>query len=118
MNNTLLQQFKDNGYVILRDVIPAQQIAAMREAGNRYFSSGRSHMSTRAFVTTPALSSLPFGSRVVESIRRVFGEDYVTISQFSMMANLHSPQWHRDSQSQLGHDYLFDPEYLIAKCAV
>ncbi|HWA39818.1 MAG TPA: phytanoyl-CoA dioxygenase family protein, partial [Burkholderiales bacterium] len=44
--------------------------------------------------------------------------DYVTLSQYSVSANLHNPQWHRDSQSQLGDPVLYEPDYLVAKAAV
>ena len=121
-NSTLVtplqRQFSQDGYVVFPGVVSPQEIASMREAGEKFFSKGRSHMFTRDFLEFPALASLPFNPKIVEKIRAVFGEQFATISQFSMSANLHNPQWHRDSQSQTGDDCLFDPEYLVAKCAV
>ena len=114
----LQQEFRRDGYVVFPGVVSPQEITAMRKAGEEFFSEGRSHMFTRDFLRIPALASLPFSPRIVERIRAVFGEQFATLSQFSMSANLHNPQWHRDSQSQTGNDCLFDPDYLVAKCAV
>jgi len=121
-NSTLVtplqQQFRRSGYVVFRGVVSPQEIAAMREVGEKFFTEGRSHMFTRDFLQFPELAALPFNSRIVEKIRSVFGEHFATVSQFSMSANLHNPQWHRDSQSQTGDECLLDPDYLVAKCAV
>lgn len=118
MDTSLQKRFREQGYIHFKALISPEEITAMREAGERYFTQGRTHMFTRDFVRIAPLAALPFRPRVVAAIRSVFGDDYATISQFSMSANLHNPQWHRDSQSQQGNDYLYDPDYMIAKCAV
>lgn len=116
--NSALSLYRDQGYLLFRGLISPEEIALMREAGTKYFGDQKTHMGTRDFLGIPCLASLPFHPKLVERIGDVFGRDFAIISQFSMMANLHSPQWHRDSQSQLGNDYLYDPDYLVAKCAV
>ena len=118
METSLKKQFSEEGYVHLRGVISREEIAAMREAGRRYCVEGRSHMFTEEFIRIPCLATLPFNARIVAGIREVFGEGYASVTQFSMSANLHNPQWHRDSQSQEGNEYLYDTDYLVSKCAV
>jgi hypothetical protein len=116
--SALLNEYREQGFVVFRDVLSRAEIDALREAGAAYFRDGRTHMSTRAFVGIPALAALPFNERITQRIADVFGRDYVTLSQYSVSANLHNPQWHRDSQSQLGDPILYEPDYLVAKAAV
>lgn len=118
MEASLQKQFRNEGYVLLRGVITPEEIAAMREAGEKHFVGERSHMFTDELLRIPCLAALSFNPKIVAGIRRVFGEGYATVTQFSMSANLHNPQWHRDSQSQEGNEYLYDPDYRVSKCAV
>jgi hypothetical protein len=113
---SLTRQFREEGYVLFRDVIPSREIAAAREASGRFFANGGTHMFTRDFLRFPPLASLPFRANVMTEIRKVLGDDYATITQFSVTANLHSPIWHRDSQSAGEREYLWDDDYLICKC--
>jgi ectoine hydroxylase-related dioxygenase (phytanoyl-CoA dioxygenase family) len=113
-----LDEYREQGYALFRGALTHAEIDALREAGAAYFRDGRTHMSTRAFLGIPAFAALPFHARIAERTAELFGKDYVTLSQFSVSANLHNPQWHRDSQSQLGDPILYDPDYLVAKCAV
>jgi hypothetical protein len=113
-----LARFKEQGFLHFQQVIPACEITAMREAAAEYFAGGKPHLFTPDFLRIPALAALPFHPNIVQAIRAAFGDDYATVTQFVMAANLHNPQWHRDSQSQAGSAYLSDPEYMVSKCAV
>ena len=116
--NTLMQNYKRDGGVILKGLLNPDEVAELRNACSEYFARGDSHMGTRDFLAIETLANLPFHHRIVESLRSLLGEDYVTLNQFAASANLHNPRWHRDSDNQGNHEYLYDPEYQIAKCAV
>jgi hypothetical protein len=117
-NRTLKRQLFAHGYILLTGVISADQVTHMRERCDEFFADDRTHMFTKDFLRFPELAAVPFGSQVTSAIRQVLGEDYATITQFSLTANLHSPAWHRDSQSAGDQAYLWDADYLVFKCGV
>ncbi len=114
----LKRQFLQQGYVLIKSAIPEAEIAAMRETCGRFFATGATHMFTRDYLGFADLAGVPFGERVSAQVGQILGEDYATITQFSLTANLHSPVWHRDSQSAGACDYIWDDDYLICKCGV
>jgi hypothetical protein len=117
-NQSLKERLFADGYLHLTGVLSEEQTARMRESCGRFFADDRTHMFTRDYLRFPELAAVPFGSKVTSAIRRVLGEDYATITQFSLTANLHSPVWHRDSQSAGDQAYLWDADYLVFKCGV
>jgi hypothetical protein len=62
--------------------------------------------------------NIAFNKKVVEKISQVLGDDYITLTQFSLGSNLHSPIWHTDAQSQGPAEYLYSPLYNVAKCGL
>jgi hypothetical protein len=117
-DQSLETRFREQGYVLLRGVVCPQEIAQMRETCDRFFADGGTHMFTRDYLRFRSLASVPFRPALITQVRRILGHDYATITQFSLTANLHSPVWHRDSQSAGDRDFLWDEDYLICKCGM
>jgi len=110
--------FLKEGYVHFKGVISPDEITQLRHTTYQYAFTGVTHVSTSDFLKVPCFARLPFQSKVVEAIRSILGSDYATLTQFLIAVNLHNPVWHRDSQSQEGREYLYDPNYMVCKCAV
>jgi hypothetical protein len=117
-----IEQYIRDGFVILRDVVSKDYISDLREIGFKVLEekrqAGQLSVFNTEFVKHEKLINVPFLKNVVSSIRDVLGDDYVTISQYSMNANALSPVWHTDSQSQRNAEYLFNKDYLISKCGL
>lgn len=116
------EQYLKDGYVILRNLVSPEYIAELREIGFQVLEekrkAGQLSIFNTEFVKHEKLINVPFLKEVVSAIRDVLGQDYVTLSQFSMNANALSPVWHTDSQSQMNAEYLFNRDYLISKCGL
>ena len=117
-----LEQYINDGYVILRNVLSKEYISDLREVGFEVLEekrkAGQISIYNAEFVKQEKLIGVPFMKEVVSAIRDVFGNDYVTISQYSLTANALSPVWHTDSQSQMNAEYLLNKNYLISKCGL
>jgi hypothetical protein len=117
-----LEQYINDGYVILRNVVSKEYISDLREIGFNVLEerrkAGQLSIYTGEYVKHEKLTNIPFLKDVVDAIRDVLGEDYVTLTQFSLTANAYSPVWHTDSQSQKNAEYLFNKGYLISKCGL
>jgi Phytanoyl-CoA dioxygenase (PhyH) len=117
-----LDQYIRDGYIILRNVVPKEYIGELRRVGldllEEKRKAGQLSIYTGEYVKHEKLMNVLFLKDVVEAIRDVLGEDYVTLTQFSLTANAYSPVWHTDSQSQMNAEYLFHKDYLISKCGL
>ncbi len=98
-DQSLESRFREQGYVLLRGVVFAQEIARIREQCDRFFADGGTDMFTRDYLRFRALASAPFDSKLTTQVRKVLGHDYATITQSSFDGELDNPVWHRDSQS-------------------
>jgi phytanoyl-CoA dioxygenase PhyH len=113
-----IKQFNETGGVLFKNLISKEEIAELRNSCDEYFSSGETHMGTKDFLKIPKLAALPFHDNITNAIKAVFGDDYITVNQFVVGANLHNSKWHRDSDNQGNKEYLFDSDYQVAKCGV
>ena len=117
-----IEQYIRDGFIILRNVVPKEYISDLREIGFELLEekrkAGQISIYTSEFVKHEKLLSVAFLKDVVSAIRDVLGDDYVTLTQYSLTANAYSPVWHTDSQSQRNAEYLFNKDYLISKCGL
>ena len=128
---TKFEEFRKNGYVVIRNALTAQEISELRELSFNIFEEKRKNtpetapldskrrtVYTKTFLENPKLVNVMFKKTIVDVLKEVFGEDYITFIQFSLGENLHSPVWHTDSQSQGSAQYLFHQDYNISKCGL
>lgn len=54
---------------------------------------------TKELIKKPKLINPLFNKKIIDEVREVLGEDYITFAEFSLCNNLHSPLWHIDRQS-------------------
>lgn len=118
----LFKKYVSDGFIVLKDVVPKEYIAELRQVGFEVLGEkrrqGQLSIFNKTFIQNGKLICLPFLDKVVSAIRKVLGDNYLTISQYSMNANALSPVWHTDSQSHLNAEYLFNRNYLISKCGL
>lgn len=129
---TKFEEFRKNGYVVLKNVLTISEIKELRKLSyvlfeNKYAKMGANFSNTsedrllyaKTFIDNPKLIDSLFKKNIIDQIKEVFGDDYVTFVQYSLGDNLHSPVWHNDSQSQgFSTQYVYNTEYNIAKCGL
>lgn len=125
------EEFKKNGYVVLKNVLEKEAIFKLRKLAFNLFDekergiekddvhdAARRSFYTETFLKNQDLMNIVFQEKIVKKIKQVLGDDYITFTQFSLGSNLHSPIWHTDGQSQGPAEYLYSPLYNVAKCGL
>jgi len=112
------EKYAQDGGILFKGLLTKEEVSEIRRECDEYHASGETHLGTADFLKRQALASLPFKPKVVEALASVLGRNYVTLNQFVVTANLHNPKWHRDSGNQGNQEYLYDSDYMIAKCGV
>lgn len=125
------EEFRKNGYVVLKNVLEKENIFKLRKLAFSLFdekerriekdglhNAARRSLYTETFLKNQEIMNIAFHKEVVEEIKQVLGNDYITFTQFSLGSNLHSPIWHTDAQSQGPAEYLYSPLYNVAKCGL
>jgi ectoine hydroxylase-related dioxygenase (phytanoyl-CoA dioxygenase family) len=113
------QKFLDNGFMYFKNVISAEEVSALRNHLLEFFKKHqKNHMFTREFLSIEEVSKVPFLQSVHEKVSAVIGS-YQVIPFYSLTYNLHSPVWHRDSQSLLNStQFIYNQGFQVSKCGI
>ena len=120
----LKEDFRKNGYVIIKNAFTKEEINNLRKICfeefkkvniNGNFEINR-QIFTESFIKNTELLDPLFNNNIITQVKKVLGDDYISFADFSLSNNLHSPIWHTDSQS-LGFStqYVYNSLYNIAK---
>lgn len=115
INSVFLKQ----GFTLYKNVISEERITLIREELKNYFSDKtHNYIYTKDFLKSYEVSKVPFLKEVHDCICDTFSK-YKLIPIFSLTKNLHSPVWHRDSQSAgKNSSHLYEDDYLVSKCGI
>ena len=128
-NMTKKEEFRKNGYIVIKNIFDKDEIISLRKScyeaftklGSKSNSSNINLESNRQifneeFTKNPDLLNPIFKKSIVDAVREVLGDDYISFADFSLNNNLHSPIWHTDSQSMgFSTKYLYNSSFNIAK---
>lgn len=111
--------FLKNGFTIYKNVLEERLISELREEIRIEFKSlQKNHMFTRNILNNPKISKIPFLKSVNDCVKDTF-DNFTIIPIYSLTQNLHSPKWHRDSQSAGKYSsHLYDKDYQVSKCGI
>jgi len=129
---TRYDEFRKNGFVVIKNALTIDQIKKLRQESRTLFENKHEEnkdgltntaedrkLYANTFIDNPLLLNSLFTKSIVDQIKEVLGEDYITFIQYSLGNNLHSPVWHADSQSQgFSTQYVYNSECNIAKCGL
>lgn len=126
---TKKEEFRKKGYIIIKNAFDENEVKNIRklclEAFNEKKQTDNSkqvnsvrerQLFTKELINTPNLINPLFNKKIVDEVREVFGDDYITYAYFSLCNNLHSPIWHTDRQS-FGYSskVVYNPSFNVAK---
>jgi len=126
---TKKEEFKRKGYIVIKNAFKKEEITNIRnlclEAFNEKELKGSSKQTnsvrdrqlfTKELIKKPKLINPLFNKKIIDEVREVFGDDYITFAYFSLSNNLHSPIWHTDRQSfGYSNKIVYDPSFNVAK---
>ena len=129
---TRREEFKKNGYIIIKNSFEQDEIEDLRslcyeefEKLNQIDISSEVNLEinrqifTKLFVQNPNLINPLFKKSVIDEVKKVLGDDYISFADFQLNNNLHSPIWHTDSQSiGFSTKYVYHKSFNIAKIAL
>ena len=113
------QEYLENGYMYFDNVLTIDDVSKIRSNLLEFFKKHRkNHMFTKEFLSDEVVSKVPFLKTVHDKVTKAIGS-YKLIPFYSLTYNLHSPVWHRDSQSLLNStQFIYDQEFQISKCGI
>ena len=108
----------NNGYFSIPNVLDEWQLTKLRKICDDYYSNSKEKiMPISDFLSIPELAVIPFLPAVVNPLKSVLGDDYVTIPEFTLQTNRFGG-WHIDAQSEGFSDYRYQENYLQIQCAI
>lgn len=123
---SLLEEFRKNGYVIVRNALDAGQVTTLRARLKAIITARQrpqKHflMPSETF-SNPEIYTLPFNGRIVAACREIFGDPFAMVPDLVVHTNRFDtgPRagWHYDGQSERRYGYMSRPDYLFAKCGL
>ena len=123
------ERFKKYGYVIIKNAFTIDEIKNLRKLCYKAFDQLKSkevsseinlknnrQLTNEGFIKNPGLLNPLFKKNIIDKVKKVLGEDYITFADFSLNNNLHSPVWHTDSQLiGFSTKYVYSPSFNVAK---
>lgn len=113
-----IEEFRKNGYIVIKNAFDQAEIQNLRKSCFKAFkkSENNRQLFTEDLMKNPILLTPLFKKRIVEEVREVLGENYISFADFSLCNNLHSPVWHIDAQSiGLSTKYIYNSSFNVAK---
>lgn len=114
------RDFYGKGYALMRGVLSEGEVSRLREICDAFYAENPDvpEMPASEFIQHPELARIPFRRDVVEELRGILGEDYVTYPNFIVRKGNYQP-WHVDSGfSGPGKEYVWDPKYAHVQCVI
>jgi len=119
----LKEEFKKNGFVIIKNVIPAEKIESIRLLlKNEFEKEAATGKKTRRpsgvrMFQVPEIYMLLLSDPITSALKKIFGKNYVTIPDLIPQKDM-CGGWHLDCASEIPNSYLLDPDYTFAKCGI
>jgi len=126
---TKREEFRKNGYVIIKNSFEKKEIEDLRslcfeefkklnqiDDSNEINLEIQRQIFTKSFLQNPNLLNPLFKKSIIDEVKKVLGDDYISFADFQLNNNFHSPTWHTDSQSiGFSTKYLYHQSFNIAK---
>ncbi|MEQ8354319.1 MAG: phytanoyl-CoA dioxygenase family protein [Kiloniellaceae bacterium] len=129
MNKDLRQAFKDDGFVLLKGVLDAGEIAEIREALPPYYDklklTPKRYLQARECLEVEPVYCLMAHPKITQACRDILGDQLVYVNDLVVQRNViparrTSP--HLDCQAEFRFNqstrYLLDPDFIFAKIGV
>lgn len=111
------------GFTAVPDVFQAEDIAAFRRAAIDLFPDNKPPYQARYSDTalfTKAFRRIFVNHRLIGSLKRLFGDDFVFINEFAVHDSGFAG-WHADTSSpdgKVGHDFHWSPGFMVTNVAI
>ena len=117
---TKKEEFKRNGYIVIKNAFNKDEIANLRklsyDAFNNEENKNKRQLFNTEFVKNPDLLNPLFKKNILDEVKNILGNNYITYADFQLGNNLHSPVWHTDAQSiGFSTKYVYNKSFNIAK---
>jgi hypothetical protein len=119
----LKEQFKKNGYVIVRNVLNSQQVQDLRQLlNNEFIKEAETGRRTRRppgsrLFQIPEIYMLLLAENVIKPMQEIFGKNFVILPDLIPQKDM-CGDWHVDCASEIPSDYLVKSDYTFAKCGI
>jgi hypothetical protein len=121
-----IEQFHRDGYILVPNVLSAEQIAQLRAflrprfdlPSAKHFPGDTDHFLFDVFNRYPEMRWLLFHEPSMQIIKSLLGEDYAVLREAVAQCNQYGT-WHKDTTSQemLGHVFQRESDYLMLEVA-
>ena len=119
-------EFRKCGYIVIKNALDQDEVYNLRKLAAELCDKKSEEtvsntaqdrqLYAQAFAANPELVNPLFKKNIVDEIKAVLGDDYISFADFSLNDNCHSPIWHADSQSHgFSTQYVYNSSYNIAK---
>ena len=120
--------YDENGYLIVRNVLTADEIAFLRKRAIEIFSSNEwkvSKYNTNRTITDvyryfPEIMKVSLARKVVETVKALLESDDVILTPETALMTGFYPTWHKDTSTQERHGHSFHkrPDFKIVRCGI
>ena len=117
-DESLQDSFATAGYVVVPQVLSAEEVADLRALCSRELSGGGTEMLASQFLEFPELAAIPFRDEVVSAVRQLLGADYRLYPNFTARKDVYVP-WHVDDAfAGPDREYVWEPDFAHAQAAI
>jgi len=118
-NCELPDNFEGQGFIIIKQVLSAEEVKELRKFIKDKFESygNKRFLYPDEMMNYPEFFQLYFRGRIVETLKKVLGDDLCYYNDFSVQHNVFGG-WHKDCDGEVPAKYLMDSDYKFAKCGI
>jgi len=120
--------YDENGFLLVRNVLTAEEIAFLRKRAIEIFSSDEwkvSEYNTNRTITDvyryfPEIMRVSLGKKVVDTVKALLGNDDVILTPETAMMTGFYPTWHKDTTTpeKGGHTFHKQPDFKMVRCGI
>lgn len=134
----ILRRFRKDGYIVLRNVLSAEEVTQIRSILEEAFDSIESRFGIENFnqlipqhlLRDAEIYKLLFHPTIVGALKAILGDSYASLCNFVIPRNqcglstmrylgiIKRAGWHLDSSAEGKAAYFLDPRYRFAKCGI
>lgn len=129
MSSDVRKAFKRDGYILLRGVLSAKEVAEIRQSLPPFYDKlallPKRYLQARECLEVPQVYQLMAHPKIIEACRQILGPDLIFVNDLVVQRNVLPPGEiapHLDCQAEFRFNkdtrYLVDPNFIFAKVGV